>query len=105
MSLNEELDLAIQNDAQPKQNSVDISTMNIFKKECILFETSGQKTSSLVKLFDSIMTVKVTSTDAERTFSVSGGFCTNIRSRLSDLSLSLLVFLKYHFLSNVVDKN
>ena len=67
------------------------------KSEFTLFKNTGQRTENLQKLFNAILTIKPTSTDVERVFSVTSSFCTKIRSRLSDKSLQALVFLKYYY--------
>ena len=46
-----------------------------------------------------LSTIRPTSVDAERAFSIAGYFCNKLRSRLSDESLSMLCFLKSYFKS------
>lgn len=63
-----------------------------------LFEVSKQRTSNLELLYKALLTVKPTSTDSERVFSIAGNFVTKTRNRLSDKSLHAIVFLKARFL-------
>lgn len=67
------------------------------KQEFSLFKSTGNRTQNLDSLLNAINTIKPTSIEAERTFSVSNNFCTRIRSSLSDKSISYLVFLKFYF--------
>jgi len=66
------------------------------REEFAVFKRSGQRTSNLQKLLDSILTVRPTSTEPERVFSSSSNFSRKLRSRLSDYSLNCLIFLKYY---------
>jgi hypothetical protein len=68
------------------------------KKEFELFRCNEKRTENLDKLNKSLLTIKPSSTDAERTFFIASKFCTKIRSRLSDKSLNALVFLKYYYI-------
>jgi hypothetical protein len=79
----------------PQQSRNDFQCIS---KEFDLFKLTGKKTKSLQQLNDVLCTIKPTSTDAERSFSVAGCFCSKLRSRLSDKSLNALVFLKYYYL-------
>ena len=62
-----------------------------------MFEATRKRTEHLEMLFQSLMSVKPTSVESERTFSTGGGFCTKVRSRMSDATLSALVSLKKYF--------
>jgi len=75
------------------------------QKEFLFFEVSGEKSHNLTLLFDALQTAKPTSTDNERTFSIASRVCTKIRTRLSDENLHIIVFLKYFFLKQNVNKN
>ena len=48
--------------------------------EFTFFKNTGQPTENLQKLYDALLTIKPTSTDVERVFSVCANFCTKIRS-------------------------
>ena len=58
----------------------------------------GKRTNNLEQLYQALITIKPTSVDCERVFSVAGNFCTKIRSKLGAETLSNLVFLKYYFM-------
>ena len=49
------------------------------KAEFTLLKNTDQRTENL-KLYDALLTIKATSTDVERVFSVCANFCTKIRS-------------------------
>lgn len=99
MTMEEELEKVIQNsvsrESQIRGNQFHIKNI---KQEFTLFRNTGKRTENLEKLFDAICSIKPTSTDSERVFSISANFCTKIRSRLSDKSLNALVFLKSFYL-------
>lgn len=95
LTLEEELDLILKNAAEPPKESKIYSKL---KQEFLLFRNTGKRTSNLDDLYNALSSIKPTSTSNERTFSVSGSFCTKIRSRLADKSLNSLVFLKYFYL-------
>ncbi len=59
--------------------------------------STSEKKSKTIEVFLQRQSLKPTSTDVERVFSVCTNFCTKIRSRLSDKSLQALVFLKYYY--------
>ncbi|KAF2883631.1 hypothetical protein ILUMI_22539 [Ignelater luminosus] len=75
-------------------------TRSLIKKEFQLFESTGKKTPNLENLYKALMTIKPTSTENERIFSLSGIFVTKIRNRLSDDAINALVFLKAYFIKN-----
>jgi hypothetical protein len=96
LSLQDELNLLLQKDGL----SIAVGGQDSFKwlkSEFTLFRNSGQRTENLQKLYNAILSIKPTSTDVERVFSVCTNFCTKLRSRLSDKSLNALVFLKYYY--------
>lgn len=68
------------------------------KQEFNIFKLTGNKTENVILLQNALKTIRPTSTESERTFSLANNFCTKIRSKLSDKSLNALVFLKSHFL-------
>lgn len=67
------------------------------KKEFDIYKTTGVLTDNLKKLHEAIKTLKPTSTDSERVFSIAGSFCNKKRSSLSDKPLNCLTFLKSFF--------
>ena len=62
-----------------------------------MFEATRKRTEKLDALFQALMTVKPTSVESERAFSLGGSFCTKVRSRMSSGTLSALVSLKMYF--------
>lgn len=78
----------------PKEN------FEMLRQEFNLYRKTNNKTKNISLLFKAIQTVKPSSTECERAFSIAGKFCTKVRSRLSDQSLNALVFLKFYYLKN-----
>lgn len=75
-------------------------TRTLIRKEFTHFESTGKRSANLENLYKALLTVKPTSTESERVFSLSSNFVTKIRNRLSDKSLNALVFLKAYFIQN-----
>lgn len=69
----------------------------VIKREMAVLEDGGGRGFYLTKLYNFLLTIKPTSVDAERAFSNAGLICTKVRSRLSDLSIDALSFLRSHF--------
>ena len=106
LTLRDELNMLLQKSSDPKSSSAAaIDEFKWIKQEFILFKNTGKRTENLQKLYEALLSIKPTSTDVERVFSVSSGFCTKIRSRLSDKSLTALVFLKNYKLISNKEKN
>lgn len=102
-------------DVTPNENSLKLSLANAIMaskrpmaevrpddsitllRQLKLYEATGTKTSTLQKLYDSLMTIKPTSTESERVFSISGSIVTKKRVGLSDHSIDVLCFLKTYF--------
>jgi len=68
-----------------------------FQKELNLYDSGGPETENIKLLRSAINNIQASSSEAERTFSICGKFCTKIRSRLSDSTLNMLVYLKNIF--------
>ena len=66
-------------------------------REINIYEATGNITTNLLKLKKALLTIKPTSTQNERNFSISNNFTSKLRGRMSDKHLSCLCFLKYHF--------
>ncbi len=96
LSMQEELNLLLQKD-ETENFAVGNDKFKWLKTEFVLFKNSGQRTENLQKIYNSLLSIRPTSTDVERVFSICTSFCTKIRSRLSDKSLNALVFLKYYY--------
>ena len=67
--------------------------------EFSLYEKTGNRTVNLEYLYKALLTVKPTSMQSERAFSVASLYVTRIRSRLNDNSLDMLCSLKSYFKS------
>lgn len=70
---------------------------NIFKKELSLFEATNIRTRNLNNLYNALLTIKPTSVESERVFSVAGNFATRNRNRMSSELLNSLTILKSYF--------
>lgn len=70
------------------------------KRDLQLFETTGDKTVNIIRLKNIVSSIKATSTEVERTFSIAGKFLSKIRANLSNVAVNALVFLKYYFIRN-----
>lgn len=66
-------------------------------KEMKYYEETGQLGPLISKVLTITRTIRPTTCDCERAFSVAGYFCSKLRSRLGDESLNALVFLKSYF--------
>lgn len=71
------------------------SLTNEFK----IFEANGKRTSNLQNLLDALLTIKPTSTQNERNFSIATDYVTKKRTRMGDSTLDALCFLKHYFKS------
>lgn len=96
MSLQEELDFLLSKENLLQTNKVN-SEFKWIKQEFMLFKNTGKRTENLEKLLNCLLSIKPTSTDVERVFSVCTNICTKIRSRLSDKSLNSIIFLKFYY--------
>jgi len=73
------------------------SLTGIIRKEISLWETTGNRGILLQNAFNSLLSIKPTSVEAERAFSSAGYLCSKIRSRMSDETLDTLCFLRAFF--------
>ena len=60
-------------------------------------ETGLSKPQRLELLDKALRTIKPTSVEPERAFSIMGYFCTKLRNRMSDETLDAMVFLRQHY--------
>lgn len=97
LSLQDELNALLQKSETALSSFPKQENFKWLKSEFALFKNTGKRTKNMQNLLDALLTIKPTSTDVERVFSVCASFCTKIRSRLSDKSLAALVFLKYYY--------
>lgn len=70
---------------------------NGFEKEINSMQQNKTRGASLDRIYDSIMSVKPTSAEAERNFSVAGNIVNTLSTRLGDESILNLTMLKSHF--------
>lgn len=96
LSLQDELNLLLKS-SESSQISQNMDVCKVLKQEFLLYRNTGKRSENLEKLFNALLTIKPTSTDVERVFSIATNFCTKIRSRLSDNSLNALIFLKFFY--------
>ena len=97
LSLQEELEEAIEHSAKKQRHNSNVEFKAI-SKEMMVFEATSKRTANLELLFNALETIPPTSVESERAFSAAGLFVTKIRSRMSDDLLDTLYFLKAHFL-------
>ena len=64
-----------------------------------MLDETGSRTANLDKLYKALVTIKPTSVESERAFSMGGNFCTKVRNRMAPSTLSALVSLKSYFKS------
>ena len=79
LTLQEELNVLLKKNESPIVSSRQ-DNFRWLKAKFTLFKNTGQRTENLQKLYDALLTIKPTSTDVERVFSVCANFCTKIRS-------------------------
>ena len=68
-----------------------------FEQEFSRYERLGEMSPSIEQLCEAIKSIRVSSVEAERVFSVSGSVVTKIRTRLADQTVDNLVFLKKYY--------
>ena len=82
---------------EKKEAQVD-NQIDTFTKEVNLFCAGRlQKTQTINELHQALLTIPPTSVEAERVYYTSGLFLTKLRSKLSDHTIDMLVFLKFYF--------
>lgn len=93
-----EMEKAIKNIQENVPETLEKTTRVTLKKEFQLFEATGKRTENLELIYKALKTIKPTSVENERVFSLSGGLITKIRNRLSDKAVDALIFLKAYFI-------
>ena len=76
----------------------------IVKREMALFEASKSLPKNLSNLKKSLHSIKPTSVESERAFSVMNAFATKIRSRLNDDTMDAMIFLRQYFKNKAKNK-
>lgn len=67
------------------------------KREFKAFETYGHESLNISRLKQIINSIRPTSTEVERTFSIAGKFVSKLRTRMADVAVNACVFLKSYF--------
>lgn len=93
--IRERLKNAINAETTPASSSIE--AIKTIDKEFKLFETTKKPTENIKLLQAALLTIKPTSTQNERNFSVAADFVTKKRNRLSDSIVDILCFLKNYF--------
>lgn len=93
LSYLDKLKAAMSDNLKKFKKSEDITS---FQSELKIFKRNGQRSERINKLYKWLLTIQATSCESERTFSTAGKVCTKFRSRLSDRTLHIIVFLKYY---------
>ena len=95
-SLKEELERAITSASIPATRPSFTPNLNrrMVQKECEVFEASGIRPANLQTLYEALLTIQLTSVEAERAFSACGLFVTKLRSRLHDSTIDALCFIR-----------
>ena len=85
--------------------SKEVPALTTIKKEMSLYESwPKRKPERLEKLYKALLTIKPTSVEPERAFSIMGYFLTRLRNRMSDETLDAMVFLRQYY-KNLDNKN
>ena len=63
----------------------------------MLYEITKTRPNNLEKLYAALKTIKPTSVETERAFSVLGYFGSKIRNRLNDDTIDALLFLHHYY--------
>ena len=95
-SLKEELERAITSALIPATRASITPNLNgrMVQKECEVFEASGIRPANLQTLYEALLTIQLTSVEAERAFSACGLFVTKLRSRLHDSTIDALCYTR-----------
>lgn len=88
--------------SQSDSSQHDRKMLAAIKAEMAVFASSGHRGRFLQHAYDYLMTVPATSVEAERAFSAAGLICTKIRSRLGDVTVDTLSFMKAFYRDTVL---
>ena len=83
--------------SQPKTQQGVSQNQTEFEQELSRYERLGEMSPCIEQLYQAIKSIRVSSVEAERVFSVSGSVVTKIRTRLEDQTVDNLVFLKKYY--------
>ena len=99
-----DLEKMISSATAPKKLKRDMGSKSL-NKELGVYVEYGTMSKNLSLLKTALQTIKPTSLESERAFSVAGSFITKVRSSLSDRSVDMLCFLKAYFLAKAEGKH
>lgn len=100
MNLDWTLDEKLNRSIEKSTYSPNINNQNdgkTLKSEFDIYLRTGSLGPNLSKLKNALFTIRPTTTQNERNFSVSGNFVSKKRTRLSDQTVNDLCFLKFYF--------
>jgi len=97
LSLQQRLEMSLKASQYPPQivpqSDTDRQLQAAMKTEMALFATTGNRGRFLQLALDSLMTIPLTSVEAERAFSAAGILCPKLRSSLGDHTIDTLCLL------------
>ena len=93
MALSEEFQAFLKNPGL-KIEEVQMVGAQIISKEMQLFEATKKRPENLESLYCSLLTIRQTSVEAERAFSAMGLFATDIRNRLTNDTLNVMIAMR-----------
>ncbi|GBP39998.1 hypothetical protein EVAR_39227_1 [Eumeta japonica] len=93
-----QLEKALKGISTNEEASTVALSKSIVKKEFLLFVQNGKRSPNIESMYKALLSVKPTSTENERVFSISVNIVNKIRNRLSDKAINALVFLKAYFI-------
>ena len=96
MTLAQELYAFVADDKNEEEQYNNVSSQ-VVQKEMMLYEITKTRPNNLEKLYAALTTIKPTSVEAERAFSVLGYFGSKIRNRLNDDTIDALLFLRHYY--------
>ena len=96
MTLAQELHAFVADDKNEEEQYNDVSSQ-VVQKEMMLHEITKTRPNNLEKLYAALKTIKPTSVEAERAFSVLDYFGSKIRNRLNDDIIDALLFLRHYY--------
>ena len=94
MTLAQKLYAFVADDKNEEEQYNNVSS-RVVQKEMMLYEITKTRPNNLVKFY--VATIKPTSVEAERAFSVLGYFGSKIRNGLNDDTIDTLLFLRHYY--------
>lgn len=94
------IDYVINATMSVKPKTVQNNFINDLELELCVFKKTGSKSPNLSFIYNSLLSIKPSSVECERTFSSSGYLNNALRNKMLPKTLDTLVFLRYHFQNN-----